>query len=209
MLATAVSTSQGRSAVGQPLAQRLAVTHQGGQLDVDPGLQGQAGGLGLIGGDVMVAEQILDGEIVGDQRALEANLAAQQVTEQLARRPAGDAVQLVVAVHDRRQPGFIDGRLEGGGIDFAQLALRDVRRRPVEAAFRRAIPGEVLAGGGHAVRQVPGLQTAHVSRADLADQVRVFAVGLFGAPPARIADHVQHRSQGLARAHGQQLPRIS
>ena len=44
------------------------------------------------------------------------------------------------------------------------------------------------------------LEPAHRRDAELRDQVRVFAVGLLDASPARIARHVHHRRQRLVRA---------
>ena len=86
--------------------------------------------------------------------------------------------------------------------DFAQDPLGDVRGSDIGAALRLAMAGHVLERGEHVAggeRQRVALEAAHRGDAQLADEVRVFAVGFLDAAPARIARHVDHRRQHLVR----------
>ena len=138
--------------------ERLAEAVELRQLDVEPGRQCHAAGGALVGGDLMERAQQHRREVVGDDHAVEAELAAQQVVENRPRAAARQAVDLVVRVHDRREPRFADRRLERPRVHLAQLARADVRRRVVEAALGGAVAEEVLAGGDDAAgeRRRPG-----------------------------------------------------
>ncbi len=74
-------------------------------------------------------------EVVGDDDAIKPKFAAQQVVEDLLGATAGQAVNLTVGVHDRREAGLADRRLERTGERFAQLPRADVRRRVVHASL--------------------------------------------------------------------------
>ena len=171
-----------------------------GKLDVDTGAQGQDGRLGLAAGEAVVRGELIDGEVVGDDDAVEAPRASQDPVEQVLVRGARHAVELVVAVHHRRQPSGADGRLERVEEDLSQLPVGHVRRRPVHAALRRAVADEVLRRGDHARGQIRPLQPLDEGRPHACDEVRILAVGLLGAPPARVAHDVEHRRQPLMGA---------
>ena len=59
---------------------------------------------------------------------------------------------------------------------------------------------------GLAPGEVSPLETVDRRQTHLRNQVRIFAVGLFDAAPARIPRHVDHRRQRLARTPGADLP---
>ena len=86
---------------------------------------------------------------------------------------------------------------------LAQHAHGNVRRRAVHAGFGLAVRGEVLQRGDHAAfvaeRRV-ALEAAHRRDSHARYQVRIFAVGLLDAAPARLARHIHHRRQRLVRA---------
>ena len=115
-------------------------------------------------------------------------------------RSARYAVELVVAVHHRRQPAGADGRLERMEEDLQQLPVGHVRRRPVHAALRRAVADEVLRRRDHARGQIRPLQSLDEGRPHARDEIRVLAVGLLGASPARVAHDVEHGRQPLMGA---------
>jgi len=177
------------------LLQRRAVTVRAGQLQVDPGFERQLRRLLLVARDVVIFGELVHREIIRDDQALESERLAQHAGQQRPMRPAWNAIQLVIAVHDRGQPGDLDRHLERKDVDLAQLARGDVRGRPVHAAFAHAIADEVFTGRQYAFRPALALQAAHVGCAHLCDQVRVFAERLLNAAPARVTRDIEHRRQ--------------
>ena len=153
----------------------------------------------------MIGGELIDGEVVGDDDAVEAPRAAQDPLEQIVVRGARHPVELVVAVHHRREPSGADGRLERMQEDLAELTVGQVRRRPVHAAFGRAVADEVLRRRDHARTQIRPLQPLDEGRAHACDEVRILAVGLLGPPPARVAHDVEHRREPLV---GARLPHL-
>ena len=88
----------------------------------------------------------------------------------------------------------------------AQLARPDVGRRLVQAALGQAVADDVLAGREHAVDEVGALEPADVGAAELGGEVRVLAVGLLDAAPARVAGDVEDRRERLPGAGRQHPP---
>ena len=84
--------------------QRFGEAVAGRKLDVDAGAQRQDSGLGLAAGEAVVGGELIDREIVGDDDAVEAPRASQDPVEQVLVRGTRHPVELVVAVHHRRQP---------------------------------------------------------------------------------------------------------
>ena len=77
---SARSTSASSTCAGAHcLDERLAEGLDGGQLDVDAGVEGGAGGLGPRAGDAVQHAQEGDAEVVGDDGAVEAPGVAQQI----------------------------------------------------------------------------------------------------------------------------------
>ena len=148
---------------------------------------------------MVVRDQQAGREVVGDDRAGEAELAAQQVVEDQLRPAARDAVDGRVRVHDGREAGFGDRGAERLGVHLAQLARAEVHRRVVHPAFGQSVAEEVLAGRGDTVGEV-ALHAAHVRDAEPRREVRRLAVGLLGATPARVARDVEHGRERVPRA---------
>ena len=97
-------------------------------------------------------------------------------------------------------PGVADGRLEREQLLVAELARADVGRRLVEAALGQPVADHVLGGGDDARREVGALERLDVGAAELGGEVRVLAVGLLDAAPARVARDVEDRGEGVAGA---------
>ena len=76
----------------------------------------------------------------------------------------------------------------------------------VQATFGQAVPHDVLGGRDHASLERVSLDAADVGTPQLGRQVRVLAVRLLDAPPARIARHVEDRRQGLAGTRHEHPP---
>ena len=119
----------------------------------------------------MVLVQLRHGEVVGDHRALEAQLAAQQVGEDLAAGSHRYAVDRRVAVHHRGQTRLTDGRGKRFGVHLAQLPPADVHGSVVPASDGCGVTEEVFTGAHHAVGEVVGLHGAHVGHAHAGAQL--------------------------------------
>jgi hypothetical protein len=140
-------------------------------------------------------------EVVGHHGAVETPAVAEHGGEQVGVRGGGYAVDLGVRVHHRTGAAVADRHLERQQVDVGELARADADGTEVAGPPGAGIAGEVLERGDHAGR----LQAAHVRGAHGRHQVGVLADGLLGAPPAGIADHVQHRRETLVcpdLAHG-------
>ena len=112
------------------LEQRRAEAVGARQLDVEPGVEGHRRGFLGVGGEVVVVGELADREVVGHDAPVESPLLAQHAGQQLAVGGSRNAVELVVGVHHRAQPGGSHRRLERVQVDLAQLAGTEVRRAP-------------------------------------------------------------------------------
>ena len=157
--------------------------------------------------------QVLDLGPVGDEHALEAERAAQQLPQQPSRRDDGHVVELVVALHDGER-ALTDRRAERRHVVLLQHALRQLDRRAVVARLGRRVAHEVLearrgamrrllGGGGAAdvgvgvgaTRRGDGLNPAHHVHAHLRHDVRVLAEGLVHARPERLRGEAEDRRE--------------
>ncbi len=182
--------------------QRGAVALQGRQLHVDARDQRQPRRLRLVRRDPVQRPQETDAEVVGDHRAGEPPLLAQQLGQQVRVGRGGHAIGLGVRRHHRAGPALAQRHLERRQRDVRELPDPRTDRGQVPGAGRGRVPGEVLERGDHPRR----LQAAHIGRADGADQVRVLADRLLHPPPARVAHHVQDGGQALVGADRAQVP---
>ena len=129
-----------------------------------------------------------------------------------------NAVDLVVAGHDRQGTRLAQGGFEGREEHLAQHARRGDGRCGVAPALGVAVPGHVFERGhdvhsinGRVGRGAPALEAVHRCDAHARDEIGILAIGLLDAAPARVASHVDHRSQHvlnpacphLARGHGE------
>jgi valyl-tRNA synthetase len=80
-----------------------------------------------------------------------------------------------------------------------------VCRRLIETSLGQTVADHVLGGGDHAVGQVGTLECLGVCAAELGRQIRVLAIGLLDAAPARVAPDIEDRGQPLSGA-GQEHP---
>ena len=111
---------------------------------------------------------------------------------------ARHTVDLVVRRHHGADSSASNGFLERREEILAQLALRDLRRRDIDAAFGLAVTGQVLQRREHLAGREPlavTLQAAHGSDAQLTYEVRILAKGLLDPAPTRITCHVDDRRQ--------------
>ncbi len=135
---------------------------------------------------------------VADDEALEAPLVAQHVGEQLVALPAPLAVDAVVGRHHRRD-ALVDDPLEVGEV---HLVERDVVDLDVdaEAGVLHRVAGEVLHARHHVALQATGERGT-----ELADVVRILAVGLLRPAPCRVAQQVDAHRAGEVGADRSQL----
>ena len=176
-----------------------------GQLDVNPGFQRHLGGFLVASDHVMQVLQIGDAEVVGDQDSVESPFLAKNVVEQMLIGVRRNAVDFVVGGHHAAGVTFFGGCFKRLEKILPDYTLRVVARRHVGSALRLSMHGEVLFGGKHVrfieKRALP-LKSTNRRQAELGNQVGIFAIGFFGAPPTRIASQIEHRSEALMRAAG-------
>ena len=140
-----------------------------------------------------------DGEIIGDEEALESELLAGD-TSRRSHLLACDGTPST-SLYDGitlMAPPFCKASLNVNKRSFAQHAHR--RHWPERSSCRtpaghdrrsvsRWRSASLVAKGGIA------LKAAHRSNAQARDQIRIFAVGFFHPPPTRIARNIDHRRQ--------------
>ena len=136
--------------------------------------------------------QKLHGLAVGDDVAFEAPALPEDVGEKIRAAGDRDAVVVVVGAHDAERAGVLDRRLERHEkhhLDFARRHLWIGPRAAVAAALRHAVHRKVLRRRDDMRR----LDRAHLNPSERGGQVRILAVGLDRASPARIARQVENR----------------
>ena len=136
---------------------------------------------------------------VADDEALEAPLAPEDVGEELAVLAAPLAVDAVVRRHHRGD-ALVDDPAEVREVDLVQGDVVDLDVDG-EAGVLHRVAREVLDAGHDVALQAPGQ-----GGAELADVVRVLAVGLLGPAPRRVAQQVDADRPGQVRPDGPQLP---
>ena len=181
-----------------------------GKLDIDAGFERDARGFFLIRDDVMDGAEFLRAEIVGRDHAGKSPLAAQDVEHQMFVAVIGDAVDFVVARHHGGDVRFFHGGFERLEPIFADDAFGIERGADVGAAFGLAVDGEMFRGGedvrfverGAGARVAGALVAGDGGDSEARDEIRIFAVGFFGAAPARIAIEIENRREALLDAAG-------
>ena len=173
------------------------------EFDIHAGIEGKAGGGGIVRNEVMDGAEFGDAEVVGGDGALKTPLAAKNVAEEMPVAMGGNAVNFVVGGHNVRDVALFDGDFEGTEEIIADHALGVVAGTDVGAGLGLAVNREVLGGGGDVgfVDERTGpLESADGGEADLRDEVGVLAVSFFGAAPARVAGEIEDRSEALLGA---------
>ena len=205
-----------RAGAAERDAQRLACAEGAGERGVDLGLGDQAlfqrlgqRGIGAAAIDVgaaahrrrraaggveaimVIAADVADRVAVRHRKAGKAPVAAQALVHQRRRGAGGDAMDAVIGAHQRHRPAFGDRAAEGGEIGRFEIAWGRIDVEAVAAGFGAAVDGEVLRRGDDArVGGVGPLQPLHERDAQCAGEIRVLAVRLLPAAPARIAEDV-------------------
>ena len=184
--------------VGQRVDQRLAVDGRLRQLAVDARPEAEPGGDGQVGGQPVLGREHLDRGVVGDDDAVEPPLVAEDRGQELPRGVARHAVDVAVGRHHARQAGRPDRGFE-----------REAAARPAARACptwtgawlsppsASPCPTMCLPVASTPSTSVGALEPADVRTAELGGQVRVLAVRLLDAAPARVARDVQDGTQRL------------
>ena len=139
----------------------------------------------------VLAVDVGGGAAVGHDEALEAPALAQVSIEQRLTRARRNTVDRVVSAHHAARLALDDGRAERRQVGVVQVVRRHLHVFLVAVRLWPAVHRKVL--GGRDGLEVPGvvaLQALDEGDADARRQVRVFAVGLLSAAPARVAKDV-------------------
>ena len=169
-------------------------------IDIDPGFEGQSGGLDGIRRHAMVHE-FRDCVVVADQHALEAKFPPQPTLQQRNVGGHRHACKIDEGRHDRRRP-----RGDGGGkrreVDLAQRSFGHGDRGVFAPGGDSAIGAKMLGRGGEAVGggQVLALKAKRLGGGDLRRHPGILAGAFDNASPARIARHIEHRRKGQGDA---------
>src|SRR4051812_8257182 len=91
--------------------------------------------------------QLPDRAEVGSDQAVEAELLAQQPSQECLRARDGYRIDRVVRRHCSARATFANCHLEREPVHFTQFALADMGRLGIATAFARAVPEEVFDGG--------------------------------------------------------------
>src|SRR6185436_7828792 len=152
----------------------------------------------------MSMPNVVDGAAVGNNVAVEAPLAAQNIRHQLLVCATRLTVRAVVSTHHRVGPAFHDRRAKSGQISFAQIAFVSGRVETVTLRFRTTMHCVMFRRGYYfEVARVITLQSAYELNAKSCGEIRIFAVGFLAASPTWIAKDVDVRtpeSQSLVTA---------
>ena len=127
---------------------------------------------------------------VGDDHAVEAPFAFQDVAEQALVVAVELAVEEVVGAHDGPGAAFGDRRLEGGKVDLIEGAVVHVHVGR-GASCLLVVDGKVLYAGRHAVL----LYASHIGDDHLGGQIRVLTHVFEGAAVEGGASHVDAGTQ--------------
>ncbi len=183
------------------LPEQRAVDGAVGEVVVNSGCERHAGGVGVVRGDVVGFSEHLQAVAVGGDVAAESPLLAQDFVEQPVVDVRRDAVDFVVGGHHAAGVGLFDRGLKGHEEVFANDALGIISWSGVGAAFGLSVNREVLGCGDDVMavdRERIALQASDGGDAHARGEERIFAVGFFGASPARVAGDVEHGAEDLA-----------
>ena len=162
----------------------------------------------LVGCHSMHRDQTFDVKPVADYEAGESTFFPQNVFNKPRVRMAWHAVEFVMRRHQGTGAG-----LEGSEIRRQEHAAKSVfgniRGRTVETIHRLAAGDGVFDTGENAIRakSIFTLQAAHGGRAQPANQKRILAIRLAGAPPTRVAGDIHIRRESPVRTVGPRFPR--
>ena len=185
-----------KCAAANPVRERLQESVAGRQLDVDAGLEGQGGGLTAVGGDGVHDFKECHGEIVGDDNAVEAEFLPQHSGEVIGIRGHRHAVDVGVGIHHRPRAPVEDRHLERWEKDVRDLPRPRADGRVIASGPGRGVAEEMLERRMHS----RGLEPANIGGADGTDEVRVLPDAFVDAPPAGIANDIEHRGEALVDA---------
>src|SRR5215469_3104454 len=114
-----------------------------------------------------------------------------------------NAVDLVIASHDAANVSFPNAGPEGDQKVLPNGSFGIVAGRSVGAALGLAVNGKVLNGGQNMIAtdvEAIALKTFDRCYPHARDEIRIFAIGFFGAAPAWVAGEVKHRRENLVHA---------
>ena len=143
-----------------------------------------------------LGKEVVDGPAVRYHYTLVTPLVAQDLLQQAAASAAGLILVAVVGAHNLLDIGLLYKCLEGGQIGLSEVTCCDILGVVhVTVPLRTAVHRKVLGAGVQLVVLGIGrtLKTVYNRYTHPGCQVRVLAVGLLTASPARVAEYVYVR----------------
>src|SRR5437588_2364014 len=167
---------------------------EGDHAHVDAGHHRHPRCLLFVGGDMPDGHQFFDVFPIRNYKSFEAELVAQDVSQDVMIDVAGNAVDLRGVDHHRVSAGF-DGGVESRQEIFAQIVLRDPCGSAIAAAEWEAVTHVVFQAGYHMVRRadICSFQAADESCAHYFGEIWILAEGFVEARPEWLATDIQHR----------------
>ncbi len=141
--------------------------------------------------------EVVNGSAVAGHYALEVPVLAKNLLEQAVVSAARLAVESVVGTHYLGDMRILDQGLECRQVCLPQIPFRqtlDVENVPVP--FRPAVHCKMFGASKRlsVLAVFRPLKPSYDGRTHPASQIRVFAISLLAAPPARVSEYVDVRS---------------
>ena len=158
--------------------------------DIEAGVKRVGDGLFEGAGDMLAAHELRDAGPVGDDRAVEAPLVAEEIGEEPVIGGTGDFVDAAEGGHGGGGMSLDEAGAKGGEVIIVEQFFGD-HVLVAHAVGFLAVDGEVLGrGDGFQIFRVVALQALDHGDADAAGESGVFAEGFLDAAPARVAGQV-------------------
>ena len=144
---------------------------------------------------IVMSHKAADSKCIGENKALETPVLAQNISQQPMIAAGGDLVEVHVCAHEAACTCLL-GCVEGHQIDVLQQFFRHIHRVIIATAFGCAIASKVL----YADHRPIGVEMVPLEALDLGSrhgctQVWVFSGAFDDASPAGVAGDVNHRSE--------------
>ena len=172
------------------LFQRLGIAVMLGKLDIDASCKSQPGGICLIRSHPVIALQIVNSIVVGNNNPLESPFRTQDVRKQFCGSTTGDTIYFMIGIHYRQSPAFFDGFFEWIQIDFLEQSRWYVGWCPVQPTFWQSVADEMFQSGYDTIFQIIALQPFYVSCSHFCYKIGVFSECLFDSSPSWVSGHV-------------------
>src|SRR4030042_2094463 len=125
-----------------------------GKLDINASYKSQPGGTCLIRSHPVIALQIVNSIVVGNNDPLESPFITQDVRKQFYRSATRDAIDFMIGIHDGQRPTFFDGFFEWVQVAFLEQSRWYLGWCPVQPTFWQSVADEMFQSGCDTIFQI-------------------------------------------------------